>query len=339
MVRPLVCVSQGLTGSALDRVEELCSSLGRGSTVLLWILMVHRHNWVGIMSQLQSLAISKGDFSEMCDCCVAGGWPRHPVHASCPSLKMAGAQSQPWQRDGALPLPSVSLWKGSCQPRSDFWWQEERKCHPWLLAEEPGMARWAGPAAPGMGPQEQAGGGQLGAGCPSPAGPGRAEVAAAGNVSTVRFREKWKRRGAAWLLPQHPGEGGIRQQAVWKKLRPNPLSFDPLCSAPAKCDPSPSPTLFFFPTSSLWNEPARAYPAHKENEVGLLETISTNSKRCQQMRSCKLFIRVCLDKRIMPYSGQPTFSCCYDHVFHIAFQIFSKYYKCFFGFLVMLITS
>lgn len=99
MVRHLVCASQGLTRSALDRMEELYSSLGRGGTVLLWILMVLRHNWMGIMSQLQSLAISKGDFSEMCDCCIAGGWPA----PSC-------ARLLPQLEDGQSPKPALAAW-------------------------------------------------------------------------------------------------------------------------------------------------------------------------------------------------------------------------------------
>lgn len=80
----------------------------------------------------------------------------------------------------------------------------------------------------------------------------------------------------------------------------------------------------FFPASSYFNELTHTYSCTQWKLSGPFGEYFG-----QQMQSCKLFIRICLSKRVTPSSGQPPLTCCYRHVFHIAFQISSESYKCF----------
>lgn len=308
------------------------------------------------MSQLQSFTVSKGDFSEMCDCRAAGGWPVLSCAHLLPQLK-DGRSPKPalavlWSPATAQHVPcgrahanrgaiSAGRRRGSAVQgtwlRSWAWLGEQ--------ALQPALGRgraWGCRHPPGPGDEH---------GAKSPSchllGCGLLLSMAARNwggssrpkrmMSSDAFQGEVKEQERGCLAPA-PAPQGKEEEDVGHQLGRNP-SETPCLLTPS----SPLllsmiwtllPLFVFPPTSSHWNESAHAYhPAQWKCSGSFGDYFS------QQMQSCKLFIRVCLSKRIMPYSGQPTLSCCYSHVFHIAFQVSSESCKCFFVFSVMLITS
>lgn len=251
------------------------------------------------MSQLQSFTVSKGDFSETCDCRAAGGWPVPSYAYLLPRLK-----------DGRSPKPTLAvLWSPATAQhvpcgRAHANWRAISggrrrgsavqgtwlRSWAWLSeqAPQPAQAGW------GMGGHGAAG---TRWGCKASTGPSRchvtcwavalhwaglqgAEVAAASlgeKCGAIHFRERWKsRRGAAWLLPQHPRER--RRRMVASSLEETQVK--PRLLTPSfLLLPSVIWTLLplFFPPSLLIEMKQNIHTTpHNENAVGLLVAISAN---------------------------------------------------------------